>query len=140
MNFLASATQQGFPQWCSGAFLNIYFGTWVTAAVLGFFINRKISIMRDQGVEGLPDTRCLHQSFASGWEQITYLFRGRFKDSGDSGFIVLCQIQRILVVLILLMLLAVLSNIFLILSVRRPSLMMESFLASAVVTLKTSRR
>jgi hypothetical protein len=105
MNFLASATQQGFPQGWFGLCIIIYFLVWVSGFILQTVINRRFKTMAKQGTEGLPETRILYQSIGTGMERYAYFLKGKYKATGDSRFIMLCEIYRILLLLIIVMLL-----------------------------------
>ena len=61
--------------------------------------------MTKQGTEGLPETRILYQSIGTGMERYAYFLKGKYKATGDSHFIMLCEIYRILLLLIIVMLL-----------------------------------
>jgi hypothetical protein len=105
MNYLASAPQQGFPQGWFGLFTFIYFLIWVSGFILQIVINRRFKAMTKQGVEGLPETRIMHQSIGTGLERYAYFLKGKYKATGDSRFIMLCEIYKILLLLIIVMLL-----------------------------------
>lgn len=59
--------------------------------------------MVKRGAEGLPETRILYQSIGTGMERYAYFFRGKYKATGDTGFIMLCEIYRILFLLMIVM-------------------------------------
>jgi hypothetical protein len=105
MNFLASATPQGFLQGWFGLFIIIYLLVWVSGFILQTVINRRFKTMAEQGTEGLPETRILYQSIGTGMERLSYFFKGKYKATGDSRFIMLCEIYRILFLLMIAMLL-----------------------------------
>ena len=105
MNFLASATPQGFPQGWFGLCIIIYFLVWVSGFILQTVINRRFKTLAEQGTEGLPETRILYQSIGTGMERLSYFLKGKYKATGDSRFIMLCEIYRILFLLMIVMLL-----------------------------------
>ena len=61
--------------------------------------------MAKQGAEVLPETRILYQSIGTGMERFSYFLKGKYKATGDAQFILLCEIYRILFLLIIVMLL-----------------------------------
>ena len=107
MNFLASATPQGFPQGWFGLCIIIYFLVWVSGFILQIVINRRLKTLKQQGVEGIPETHILIQSFGTGAERLSYFFKAKYKATGDPRFILLCEIYRILILLIVVMLVGV---------------------------------
>lgn len=104
MNFIASATQQGFPRGWFGLCIIIYFLVWVSGFVLQTVINRRFKTLKQQGAKGLPETRILYQSIGTGMERFSYFFKAKYKATGDPRFILLCEIYRILILLIVVML------------------------------------
>ena len=105
MNFLASATQQGFPTGWLGVCTIIYLLVWIAGFILQIIINRRFKTMARQGTEGLPETRILYQSIGTGMERLSYFLKGKYKATGDAQFILLCEINRILFLLMIVMLL-----------------------------------
>lgn len=103
MVFLASSTQQGFPNGWLGVFTIIYLLVWIAGFILQTVINRRFKTMVEQGTEGLPETRILYQSIGTGMDRLSYLLKGKYKATGDTRFIMLCEINRILFLLMIVM-------------------------------------
>lgn len=104
MMLIASTNNQGFPQGMMGVFVIVYFVIWATGFILQLFINRRMKAMLKQGVQGLPYTAWMDNSPRSAFQKWGYFLKGKFRSTGDRGFILLCEIYRVLTCLVGVML------------------------------------
>jgi hypothetical protein len=107
MTPISSNVNQGFPQGIIGLFIIVYFVIWATGFILQFFINRRMKAMVKQGVQGLPYTSWVDNSPRAGFQKWGYFLKGKFRSTGDRGFILMCEIYRILICLVGVMLVGV---------------------------------
>jgi len=63
--------------------------------------------MVKQGVQGLPYTSWVDNSPRAGFQKWGYFLKGKFRSTGDRGFILMCEIYRILICLVGVMLVGV---------------------------------
>ena len=104
MDLLASATQHGFPHGWMGVCMIIYFVVWAAGFILQMIINKRLKELVKRGDEGIPETRFIYQSIGSGIDRFGYFYKQKYKATGDSRFIMMCEIYKILILLIALML------------------------------------
>jgi hypothetical protein len=102
-SIIASTVNQGLADGAMGIFILAYLVVWASGLILGFVINRKLRSMVRQGIQGLPYTNWMDSSPRVGFKKWAYFLKGKYRSAGDQRFILLCEIYRILIYLIGLM-------------------------------------
>ena len=107
MGVIASALKQSFPERSFDLLQQVfvvYAVIWGLGFILQIVVNMRMKTMAKQGIQGLPVTSWMDRSFRTVWEKWGFFLKGKYRSTGDGGFIMLCDIYRGLIVLIILML------------------------------------